>query len=200
MRCETAMNNPFVRALRLHRQQLLENPLVPLSGRGASLEQQLATEREALSLLFPCTLNDDDLCAPEGMIFSPRWEAESTQVIQHGIGSLFPHLGVTCCAEATSCKGVPCRAGSKPGREGNRVQMSPRAVVVDIFENPEPPIRIRRPQRCRRPSEMNDDVNVDEKLVSVSWLQVSTDVDKELFDIEAEMPQGWHGLIHPKCN
>lgn len=60
VRAEIALENPYVQALRQYRAEIAATTSVPPTSARASLEQQLSTEREALSFLSLADFRDDE--------------------------------------------------------------------------------------------------------------------------------------------
>uniref|UniRef100_A0A7S1AIN9 Uncharacterized protein n=1 Tax=Noctiluca scintillans TaxID=2966 RepID=A0A7S1AIN9_NOCSC len=65
VRAEIALENPYVQALRQYRAEIAATTSVPPMSARASLEQQLSTEREALSFLSLADFRDEEAPGPD---------------------------------------------------------------------------------------------------------------------------------------
>lgn len=92
-RRETATDNPYVQALRKHRAELQTYSVIPSPMEEPSLEQQMSTEREALSLITPIMRPVDLSTRPSASArVSTSWPGDDEQV--HGAGC----ISWRCCA------------------------------------------------------------------------------------------------------
>lgn len=80
-RRDNAADNPYVRALCNHRAELQNHSVIPCPTEAPSLEQKMASEREALSLMTPAEMPllelgmADHECAENGCVSGKAWLA-----------------------------------------------------------------------------------------------------------------------------
>lgn len=73
---DNAADNPYVRALCNHRAEMQNHSVIPSPSEAPSLEQQMASEREALSLMMPAELRAPSESLPMGRRLAGEGDAQ----------------------------------------------------------------------------------------------------------------------------